>query len=542
MGSIAVDHKERLVVSDSEYTLTSPLTQLQRGASPLLGLTILWHPELQRIGEQCLGPAGEGVLELNRFFPLFRHAGREGLALGHRCIARAPLTIRRDAADGVQIAAADSKMAVQLNGALLSGSAYLSCEQVERGIVLGLGGMVLLCVHWMRSLPKMNALPGVLGVSSATVAMRDQIRQVAQTDLTVLLLGETGTGKEVAARAVHALSKCKNGPMVAVNMAALNESLAAADLFGAVKGAYTGAQSARTGFFAEADGGTLFLDEIGDTPATVQPMLLRVLETKEYRPLGARADRLSSARLIAATDQDLDTDVFNQALLRRLEAFVIHVPALRERREDIGLLIVHFLREWAGQSGASVELPPDFVGELCNEDWPGNIRQLMNVLRRAVMAVQAGAAPQLADYVRWPQAGSAALIRQPAADYAGSAVSSVELASAYRVAGAAGAEQDKGGRGRVKLAELSHEDIVLAMENNAWRIRSAAQELGISRPSMYKLLDGHPQIRWADAIPQEEIQQALQEHAGDLERCASSLKTPSEALRRHVRGLGMAGE
>ncbi|MES2073424.1 MAG: sigma 54-interacting transcriptional regulator [Pseudomonadota bacterium] len=516
---------------NTEYTLTSRLPALQRNSGPLLGLTILWHPEMDRVGEQFMGPAGEGAVELSRSFPFFYRPEQGGTALGHRCIARAPLTIRRDAQDAVHIIAADSLMEVEVNGSPLVSSLSLSREQVDQGVVLGLGGVVLVCIHWMRNAPKANAMDGLLGVSSAAIAMRDQIRQVAHTDLTVLLLGETGTGKEVAARAIHAASQCKNGPMVAVNMAALNESLAAADLFGAVKGAYTGAQNSRAGLFAEADGGTLFLDEIGDTPVTVQPMLLRVLETGDYRPLGARADQRSSARLIAATDQDLDARAFNQALLRRLEAFVIHVPALRERREDIGLLIVHFLRQWTAQSGISVELPMSFISEMCNDDWPGNIRQLAQVLRRAVMAASAGEMPVLADFVRNVKASSA----HRSADSLKKAVEPTPPASPIAdVASLIPAEEAVR---KPKLSELTHEDIVLAMENNGWRISNAAQQLGISRPTMYKLLESHPQIRWAEAIPQEEIHRALQEHAGDLDRCASSLKTPSEALRRQLRVL-----
>ncbi len=525
---------------NTEYTLTSRQPALQRNSGPLLGLTILWHPEMHRIGEQFMGPAAEGVVELSRTFPFFHQPGKGGFALGHRCIARAPLTIRRTALNTVEIIAADSLMEVEVNGSPLVSSLALSSEQVDRGVVLGLGGVVLVCIHWMRGAPKANGIDGLLGVSSAAITMRDQIRQVAQTDLTVLLLGETGTGKEVAARAIHAASKCSRGPMVAVNMAALNESLAAADLFGAVKGAYTGAQNSRAGLFAEADGGTLFLDEIGDTPVTVQPMLLRVLETGDYRPLGARADQRSSARLIAATDQDLDARAFNQALLRRLEAFVIHVPALRERREDMGVLIAHFLQQWTAQSGISVELPVPFVSEMCNDDWPGNVRQLAQVLRRAVMAASAGEVPVLADFVRSMKLSSAARSAQrpQAAVHFPSAVESLVPPVALPAMAPADvmAIPEEEAR-KPRLSELTHEDIVLAMESNGWRISNAAQQLGISRPTMYKLLESHPQIRWAEAIPQEEIRQALEQHGGDLDRCASSLKTPSEALRRQLRVL-----
>ncbi|WP_317201934.1 sigma-54-dependent transcriptional regulator, partial [Janthinobacterium sp.] len=380
--------------------MTSVLASLSQASAPLLGLTILWHPLAERVGQQFIGPGGAGDVELSRFLPLFRKLGGEGAPLGERSVTREPLLLRRDAEDGVAISVPHSRMVVELNGEVIAARAHVTRAQIESGAVLALGGAIVLCLHWMRALPKANALPGLLGVSGAAIRMRDLIRQVAATDLSVLLLGETGTGKEIAAQAIHAAGKRAGAPLVSVNMAALNEALAAADLFGAVKGAYTGAQQARQGLFAEAADGTLFLDEIGDTPAAIQPMLLRVLESGEYRPLGARVNLRSAARLIAATDQDLETMAFNQPLLRRLEAFVIRVPALRERREDIGLLILHFLREWETATGEAAAPPAALVAQLCRHDWPGNLRQRAHVVRRICIGLRAGEAPAFAALVR----------------------------------------------------------------------------------------------------------------------------------------------
>lgn len=502
-------------MDELDNTLTTRLFAPGGTAGPMLGLTILWHPDLERIGDQYIGPPGAGVVEVSRYAPLFFRPGRDGLGLGHRAIARSPLLIQRDGTDQVLLVAPDSKMALDVNGAPFSGERLLSSADLQRGVVLGLGGHVLLCLHWMRSFPKSNALPGLLGVSSAAIATRDLIRQVAGTDLPVLLLGETGTGKDVAARAIHAASRRNAQPLVAVNMATLSESLAAADLFGATRGAYTGAQTARQGLFAEADGGTLFLDELGDTPASVQPMLLRVLETGSYRPLGASQDAQSSARLIAATDQDLDARGFNQPLLRRMEAFVIRVAPLRERREDIGLLWLHFLNESAASAEEIAAMPPHFVSEVCNADWPGNVRQLNNVARRALMAMRAGEAPQLAQFVHATRLSAA------------EALPEVQEAPAVM------------GQPRKKLADLGDAEVLEAMESNGWQISGAAQQLGISRPSLYKLIEAHPAIRPAALIPAEEISGALRTHNGDLALCASQLKTPSEALRRHLRVLGL---
>ena len=506
-----------LDLDDLDNTLTTQLFAPSGVSAPLLGLTVLWHPDLERIGEQHIGPAAAGVVEVSRYAPLFFRPGRDGIALGHRAIARSPLLMRRDASDQVLLVAPDSKMALEVNGEPFAGERLLSPAEITRGVVIGLGGHVLLCLHWMRSFPKANMLPGLLGVSSSAIATRDLVRQVAGTDLPVLLLGETGTGKDVAARAIHGASKRSALPLVAVNMATLNESLAAADLFGAVRGAYTGAQNARQGLFAEADGGTLFLDELGDTPATVQPMLLRVLETGSYRPLGASQDARSSARLIAATDQDLDARGFNQPLLRRMEAFVIRVAPLRERREDIGLLLLNFLQEFALGPEELALIPLHFISEMCNADWPGNIRQLCNVARRALMTMRTGEMPALAKFVN------------PVTMMSAVAQAAVQPASAPAQTAVP----------RKKLAELDDAEVLEAMESNGWQISGAAQQLGISRPSLYKLIEAHPAIRPAALIPAEEISGALRTHAGDLASCASQLKTPSEALRRHLRVLGL---
>jgi DNA-binding NtrC family response regulator len=291
-------------------------------------------------------------------------------------------------------------------------------------------------------------------------------------------------------------------------MAALNESLAGADLFGAVRGAYTGALAARGGFFGEASQATLFLDEIGNAPATVQPMLLRVLETGDYRPLGAASDLHSTARLIAATDQDLHAGTFNQALLRRLESFVIHLPPLRARREDIGVLLLHMLGEHPARPAFTALLASKFA----NYDWPGNVRQLRHVARRCLLALQAGEDPDFDS-----------LLEERAAQ--------ATPAAAARAAVPPASTPPR----RKKPADLSDSDVLNALDMNDWTIQGAARQLGISRPSMYRLIAAHPHIRAAAAIPAPEIIAALAQCGGALGACAALLKTPSEALRRHLR-------
>ena len=485
-------------MKNHEHTQTSPFAPPRLAPRALLGLTILWHPEHRSIGAQAIGPAGAGVLALGRHAPSFYCLDASQVVLANQRIARAPLLLERHDDDSVSITAPTSRMTVLVDGLPLRTGVRLAPERLGRGVVLELGATVLVCLHWMQGLPKSGGASPLLGVSDGAIKLRDLVRQVAATSLPVLLLGETGTGKEVAARAIHAASARCHAPWVSVNMAALNEALAAADLFGAEKGAYTGAQQARPGLFAEALDGTLFLDEIGDTPAAIQPMLLRVLESGEYRPLGARANRISAARLIAATDQDLQARAFNQALLRRLEAFVIRLPPLRERRPDIGLLMV---AELAGRTLPA--LPLDLVSAMCRYDWPGNVRQLLNVVRRLALGHTAD----------------------------------VGVVFDMLVAAPAGTEKhdasaDKAVRRR--LDDVSDGEVLAAMAAGRWRVQGAARWLGISRPSMYKLLAQHPQIRQPEAIDDAELAAALALHADDLERCAALLRTPIEALRRSI--------
>ncbi|CAH0224590.1 Transcriptional regulatory protein ZraR [Massilia sp. Bi118] len=493
---------------DPDITLTSPLPGAAGPGAPILALTVLWHPDAGRVGAQYLEPDARGVIELSRFLPLFAHPGEDGLGLGHGGVSRLPLRIAREADGRLSLAPPESRMAVEVNGAEIDRPVVLDAAQLAQGVVLGLGRAILLCIHWTDRLPRDNKVPGLLGVSSGAIKVRELIRAVAATDMPVLLLGETGTGKEVAARAIHALGRRAAAQLVAVNMAVLNEGLAAAELFGAARGAYTGAQSARTGLFAEADGATLFLDEIGNTPASVQPMLLRVLESGEYRPLGGDTDRHSSARVIAATDQDLSGEDFNQALLRRLERFVIALPALRARREDIGVLMLHSLEQAREDGAQPAPLPFAFASACANYDWPGNVRQLAHVLGRALLEMRTGHEPVFETLVNVRRGTPAT----PASAMPGK---------------------------RRALGEVDEEEILAALHNNGWRIQGAAGELGISRPSMYKLIEAHPAIRRPEDIVLDELAENLQKSGGDVERCAALLLTPLEALRRHLRGLGL---
>jgi two-component system, NtrC family, response regulator HydG len=231
----------------------------------------------------------------------------------------------------------------------------------------------------------------LIGRSPAINAVADLVRRVAGTSAPVLLLGETGTGKELVARAIHAEGPRQGASFVAVNCAALPEALLESELFGHIKGAFTGATQSRKGLFVEADGGTLLLDEIGDMPLALQAKLLRVLETGEVRSVGSDSSRATDVRIIAATHRDLPAEVkagrFRQDLYFRLSVVPISIPALRERREDVPLLLEHFLRKSRERfpRGAALTVNGEALKLLMEHSWPGNVRQLENLVERLVI-------------------------------------------------------------------------------------------------------------------------------------------------------------
>jgi len=231
---------------------------------------------------------------------------------------------------------------------------------------------------------------GIVGSSPALRAVLDQVRIVAPTGSTVLIAGETGTGKELIARAIHVHSERRNRPFVKVNCAAIPAELLESELFGHERGAFTGAVAQRIGRFEAAHGGTLFLDEIGDMPLHLQTKLLRVLQEQEFERVGGNRTIQVDVRIVAATNRDLKGMVgenkFRADLYYRLAVFPMNVPPLRERREDIPLLTRYFVRKHAQRMGRNIESIPTYALEaLANYNWPGNIRELQNVIERSVV-------------------------------------------------------------------------------------------------------------------------------------------------------------
>jgi len=307
-------------------------------------------------------------------------------------------------------------------------------------------------------------LHGLIGESAAIRDVARVVRRAAPTDATVLLTGESGTGKEVVARALHAESRRRGGPFVALNCSALPGELVESELFGHLKGAFTGADREREGLFEAADGGTLFLDEIGDLPLTLQGKILKALEEKQVRRVGAVRGREVDVRIIAATHVDLAQAVrkgeFREDLFYRLSVIPIHLPPLRERGDDVVLVAEHFLRTLAEQYAMDAPaLTPEVRRALLTHSWPGNVRELRNGIERALLL------------------GDAAL----------------DPADLFPSGGAQGDGQGAGGGAipfPATLAEIERSAAFAMMERMEGNKSAAAEALGISRSRLYRLLEG----------------------------------------------------
>jgi DNA-binding NtrC family response regulator len=246
-----------------------------------------------------------------------------------------------------------------------------------------------------RALSTMSGGSSPIFQSSSMQAVVRTVERVAPSDVSILITGESGTGKEVIADLIHAMSPRCKGRIIKINCAALPRELIESELFGSVRGAFTGAHSDREGLFRQAEGGTLFLDEISEMPVDTQSKLLRVLQDQEVRPVGGKVSYKTNCRIVAATNRKTDEAIkdgkLREDLFYRISAISVHLPPLRERREDVMPLANSFLKRFVAQANRPIRgFTPSAVERLTAFDWPGNVRQLQNEIQRAVLLCEAG--------------------------------------------------------------------------------------------------------------------------------------------------------
>ena len=469
-------------------------------------LTILFDAgDPRRVGDvaRLFEVLGGRVCALSRSEPDFVAPGKSaGSPLGDRHVSRRPIRLFR-VNDGIRL---ESPAAIRIDG-VGAMERTVSSAEMKRGAVVEIAGRIVLLLQSSGPPIPAAAVPGLVGESDVWRRVRAEVARTAGLAVPVLLRGETGTGKELIARAIANAGPRASAPFVAVNLGALPPSIAASELFGHVAGAFTGAARQRPGFFAQADGGTLFLDEIGAAPLDVQAALLRVLETSEVQPLGdVRATRVD-VRVVSATDENLEQATsagrFREALFHRLSAYSITLPALRERRGDIGLLLLHHLGkelealDAADRMGDLSWLPAAVVGELARYDWPGNVRQLANVARRIAIAAHAGA--HIDDHVLGISIRQDNPVEAPRAPPA--------------------------------------DQLKLQLETHRWRIGETARALGISRASLYRLIESSPGIRKAKDVPVDELRASHAACGGDLDAMAEQLKVSPRGIKLRLKDL-----
>ena len=363
--------------------------------------------------------------------------------------------------------------------------------------------------------------------------LREDILRVADLNVPVLIRGETGTGKELVAQALHTVSPRNSRAYISVNMAAVPGTTAASELFGHARGAFTGAHQEHAGYFAKADRGTLFLDEIGEAPADVQVMMLRVLESGEIQPLGSSRRQTVDVRVIAATDMDLEAAIrdgqFRGPLLHRLAGYELNLPALRERKGDIPRLLLHFLRrelevlgevERLEQNPRLPWLPASLVSSLLCCAWPGNVRQLANVARQLVISNR-GAACLRVDKTLTRLLSQTDVSPRPL-DTPEDSGTGGQSAGGYR-----------------SPDDVTEDELCETLRANSYRVRPTAVALGLSKTSLYALMEKSDRIRKAVDITAEEVIAARGVCGDDLEAIAMHLEVSKRGLQFRLKDLGI---
>ncbi len=507
----------------------------QLGNAGVPGLTVLCHPNPQRVGETAAltGLMSDTDVLLSRLVPHFvSPTGGTPRPLADPHLSRDPICFKPAPDGGVRLDASSTSTTVIASGTPVNQPRDFHQAELDAGIVLLLGHRIALLLH---SLFPPGRRPqddfGLVGESHAMVLLRREIHRLADLDYPVLLRGESGTGKELVARALHESGTRRNRAFVAVNIGAIPPGLAATELFGTVKGAFTGADRSRLGQFQHANGGSLFLDEIGDTPANVQVLLLRVLESGRVQPVGASKPTAVDVRLISATDIDLEAAIgsgaFRSPLFHRLSSYEIELPPLRERRDDVGRLFFHFLRQElatvgeAGrldQPGRDPWVSAELVARLACFSWPGNVRQLRNVVRQLVVA------SRRETEMRVPAKVERMLCKStPPPGNQSATVEARKEKPAYR-----------------QPEEIGETELRQRLREHRWNVGATAGALNVARTSLDRLIQNSKLVRRASDLGREEIVDAIERTEGRFDAMVDILEVSRRGLKLRMTKLGLS--
>ena len=562
---------------DGQNLQTQPSVEvacLTPGESLEWSFVVVFHPDTRRIGAQALVPLDVSPLRFGRYVPEFAGHGAAPAPLEDPHVSRrAAALLREDSGWRLQRGSARSRLRV--DGQEFENSRCFSADELRAGLSLTLGNRVVLFVRLQARQSgeegaladadsedtaladealidetladealvdealadealideeKEPTLRALLGISPAMRELRAALRRIARLPDDVLLIGPTGAGKELVARALHACSPLRRGPWVPVNMAAMPVELAAASLFGARRGAYTGAQTHRQGYFQQARDGVLFLDEVGDTPQALQPQLLRALQEREIQVLGGAVERVN-LRVVAATEREPET--LRSALRHRLGTQELRLPALVERREDLGLLLRAIFAEYAARDGQRWVIEDASGAELARwvrlvelflaYAWPGNVRELRAVIAQIHAASSAGLSVPASVLERLQPEHELAPVRAlaPASDGGARAVREPAPAS---------------------LAHMTDAAFEAAWREAHCEVTRMARKLAVSRAAIYRRVKSSPSCRLANDVPLDELLATLNECRGDLASTARQLGISRRALAARLRASAVNPE
>ena len=531
-------------------------------AEPHWWLTILWHPDIERIGAVCHLRVRPEALVIGRRVPEFVTIEGEATDLGDPHVSRTAVTLRaasgEENAEIWELDRPSGASRLRVEGDDCAERLRFTRSALCDGVVLVLGDHVMLHLRLAGAPPAPSedrAVAALRGVSPATAALRQAVLAAGRTGDDVLLAGPTGSGKELVAKALHEAGPSSTGPWIPVNMAAIPADLAAASLFGVRRGAFTGADSNRPGYFQQAQGGTLFLDEIGDAPQALQPLLLRALQEREIQVVGGRSEAVS-VRVIAAMERDPDDPSFpfRGALRHRLGRQELRLPALTERREDIGLLFAGF---WNKLNGEPAKVWPPvrtdcsrwirLLESFCAYPWPGNVRELEHSVGQIAAASRnSGLCVPEALLARLQRAdGNGRRLGPRTVDRDGDSVDAAAHHTDFksrrsslpsRVAENPSIEFPAPPR----LADLDEAGLYEEWVSAGCEVAELSRRLGVSRSSVYRRLESSKRCRLAADVPLGELLKALDTCRGDLGATAERLAVSRRGLEARMRASGAA--
>jgi DNA-binding NtrC family response regulator len=506
----AAELSDEVVERDDTPTLETFEAANVDSVHPTPVLVIAAHPELERLGERVWLPellAGKPARLSRNSLEFAAPGSARARPLSDNSVSRTALLIHPRDDGSLLLDPGDVELMV--GGSTIRQPILLSASTLARWVPVRLSSRVGLLLGLQAHSDRHHATSGLLGDSDAMQALRRTVRTLGQSSAPVLILGESGSGKELVAESIHHQSARAAARLVSVNVGALNDNTASSELFGHRRGAFTGAEAQHAGFFEQAHGGSLFLDEIADASSTVQVMLLRAIESSRISPLGSTRDRAVDVRFLAATELDIAGRIglgrFRGSLYERLAAVVVSVPPLRDRIDDVPLLLKHFLASldpaksdywFAGRAGGKhAPLSADIMFRLLAHDFPGNVRELRNIAQRLLVNGSA-------------QAVLGELGTSLAAGRNGAVASHVALA-----------------------AGLDTQHVRQVLMANDWSPAKAAKVLNVPNSTLHYWMARKGIGRRASDVSESELQVVAARVGGDVAAMAEALSVSKRGLR-----------